>query len=386
MAFWDSVFLGLLVLVLIAVLRKYRDQITTQGFFPVFYFSMWRTKKGIGLMDTIAKRLAPFWHKITTPMIVGGFLGMILVCVEIIYGAIQLLTTPESAAGVSLVLPIEAKGVFYVPFLYWILSIAFVIIVHEGAHGVYARLYNLPIKSTGLAVLGIGVPLIPAAFVEPDEKKIAKAKPREQIAIFAAGPMSNIAFGFIFLFIALFFTGPLANDYYTFDGAKVTTMLDDYPITESGLPLGALVTSINSKDVGSVKELKEVLATKAAGDVVTLGTDQGVYDVTLGKNPKDAAKGYLGVTIENKRTIIENIPILGSIIIWVHDLFFWIYLINFGVGLFNLLPIGPVDGGRMLNTALKHSFKDNIANHTYRAVSMFFFILVFGSMVLTFFK
>ena len=33
-------------------------------------------------------------------------------------------------------------------------------------------------------------------------------------------------------------------------------------------------------------------------------------------------------------------------------LFFWLWVVSWGVGLFNLLPLGPVDGGRMLLTGL----------------------------------
>jgi hypothetical protein len=38
-------------------------------------------------------------------------------------------------------------------------------------HGVMARVYNLPVKNSGLVVLGALLPLVPGAFVEPDEKK-----------------------------------------------------------------------------------------------------------------------------------------------------------------------------------------------------------------------
>ncbi|HLF55126.1 MAG TPA: hypothetical protein VI612_05405, partial [Candidatus Nanoarchaeia archaeon] len=70
---------------------------------------------------------------------------------------------------------LKAKGVFYVPFLHWFLSIFIILIVHEGMHGVMARVYGLPVKNSGLVVLGALVPLIPGAFVEPDEEKLRAA-------------------------------------------------------------------------------------------------------------------------------------------------------------------------------------------------------------------
>jgi membrane-associated protease RseP (regulator of RpoE activity) len=37
----------------------------------------------------------------------------------------------------------------------------------------------------------------------------------------------------------------------------------------------------------------------------------------------------------------------------------WIFIANLGVGLFNLLPLGPVDGGRMFLLASLALFKNN---------------------------
>ena len=43
--------------------------------------------------------------------------------------------------------------------------------------------------------------------------------------------------------------------------------------------------------------------------------------------------------------------------IWFVGLLVWIYLLNLGIGLFNLLPLGPLDGGRMYLIALQRFMK-----------------------------
>jgi hypothetical protein len=58
-------------------------------------------------------------------------------------------------------------------FTYWIVAIALVAIFHEGFHGIFARFYNIKIKSTGFGFLG---PFL-AFFVEQDDKQMQKAKP-----------------------------------------------------------------------------------------------------------------------------------------------------------------------------------------------------------------
>ena len=42
---------------------------------------------------------------------------------------------------------------------------------------------------------------------------------------------------------------------------------------------------------------------------------------------------------------------------WFQLLLIWLFIINIGIGLFNLLPLGPVDGGRMFYVAALAIFK-----------------------------
>ena len=64
-------------------------------------------------------------------------------------------------------------------------------------------------------------------------------------------------------------------------------------------------------------------------------------------------------------------------------LFGWIFLINFFVGLFNLLPIGPLDGGRMWSIFLdrvipKHSQAVmRYASYVTISIIILDFVLVF---------
>src|SRR3989344_1308087 len=124
---------------------------------------------------------------------------MALLSFELIKNLIDLFINEAAVPGVVPVLPIKAEGVFYVPFFYWIISLFIIATIHEFSHGVVARAHNIPVTSSGFAFLGILVPIIPAAFVEPDEKKMGKKKASQQLSVFAAGPFSNIILGFISL-------------------------------------------------------------------------------------------------------------------------------------------------------------------------------------------
>ena len=77
----------------------------------------------------------------------------------------------------------------------------------------------------------------------------------------------------------------------------------------------------------------------------------------------------LAIMIQNQLQVILN---------WIMKLFFWLYAISLGVGLFNLLPLGPVDGGRMFNTGISYFTKNKkIINKIYVTVSLFCLSLIF---------
>ena len=48
---------------------------------------------------------------------------------------------------------------------------------------------------------------------------------------------------------------------------------------------------------------------------------------------------------------------VAEIPLWLMMLVNWAIIINIGVGLFNLLPLGPVDGGKMFYTLMLGVFK-----------------------------
>ena len=50
----------------------------------------------------------------------------------------------------------------------------------------------------------------------------------------------------------------------------------------------------------------------------------------------------------------------------------WLWIISFGVGLFNLLPLGPVDGGKMLMVGLSYFTKDENKIKTFWKYISFF--------------
>ncbi|MEM4243090.1 MAG: site-2 protease family protein, partial [Candidatus Woesearchaeota archaeon] len=59
----------------------------------------------------------------------------------------------------------------------------------------------------------------------------------------------------------------------------------------------------------------------------------------------------------------------SAIFKWLLGLVFWLFALNLGVGLFNLVPLGPIDGGRMLHTTLSHFVHHRHAKRIWHSVS-----------------
>ncbi|MBD3361589.1 hypothetical protein GF358_02225 [Candidatus Woesearchaeota archaeon] len=271
---------GIVILLSLWLFFK-RKQFVWQSFGP-FYFAMYPTKFGIKFMRKTALKYNKILYWIGTIGISIGYIGMAVVTEELIRGVYTLFTNPQITVG--LVLPIKAKGVFYVPFLYWILSLIIVMIVHEGAHGIIALVHKIKIKKTGIAFLGIIIPIIPAAFVEPDEKKLNKSSNLIKLSVYSAGPFANIVLGFILLLVYLYV--PFGNNF---------------------------------------------------------------------------------------------------ILIWIKDLIYWVSLLNVGVGLFNLIPLGPIDGGRMFQIALEKLMQPRKATKIWKAVSYGLLAIVVGNILFALF-
>ena len=57
-----------------------------------------------------------------------------------------------------------------------------------------------------------------------------------------------------------------------------------------------------------------------------------------------------------------------------------------GIGLFNLVPIGPVDGGRMLHLGLTKLFKEKWGVRIWKLISWLFILAVLFNIIYAFIK
>ncbi|MBW2989971.1 site-2 protease family protein [Candidatus Woesearchaeota archaeon] len=390
-AVFAFIFISLMLLFLI--LKRKKIDIQKIFLFPLLYFAMYRTKVGLRFMDRFSKKFSRILKHVGYFAVFIGFFGMIVITYALIKNAYKLLTVPEAVPGAALVLPFDVKGAFYVPFFYWIVSLFIIALVHEFSHGIIARKYKMRIKSSGFAFLGILVPVIPAAFVEPDEDELRKRPKREQLSVFAAGPFANILLAFIIVGISALLIMPVSSRMMEPKGVLVTGFMEEgmYPAEQAGISPNELITGIDGKEVTELAGFSEMLKDKKPGDIIVLETDRSRYNITLAANPDNESKAYLGIYVQQKTELKESFTerygnFVPAAMLWIIGLLYWLYVLNLGIGLFNLAPMGPLDGGRMLLVALQHFFKEEKAVRYWKSIGVFFLSLVLLNVLFAFIR
>jgi len=376
------------IILLAAFLWRKRKHVNLQkALFPIFYVVMYRSSLGLSAMSGWAKKYPRVLKALADLGVILGFLGMVLICVQLIYITIQSFTV-TAQPGVQLVLPIDAKGVFYVPFTYWILSIFLLAVVHEFAHGVIARLYNIPVKSSGFAFLCILLPVVPAAFVEPDEKVLQKKSYRQQLGVFAAGPFSNMLFALVSLILFLLLS-PVQLAAFDTVGVEVTKITDGSPAEV--LSVGDIMTEINQQQITNPGNVSAILQQFSPNESVLIKTNKELHNITLGSHPENSSQPYFGVQLKSAEELNQEFALsYGSwtafIVKWFNGLLFWLFMLNLGIGLFNLLPLGPVDGGRMFQLVCFKLFKNKqTALLIWKYTGLFFLFIILINVFMGFF-
>lgn len=344
---WVILFYSVIILLIIAV----REHIQWQG----FAVGLYRTKVGIALMERWGKKYRGLIQIIGMIGIGVGFVGMGMICFTLIQGLWALLTDPAAPPVIAPVLPGFSIPGFdlKVPLVTGWIALFIVIVIHEFSHGVVSKAHNVKVKSSGLLIFGP----IAGAFVEPDENVLKNQPETTQYALFAAGPVSNFITAFLAMGIMALLFAPAINVMTVPSGVEITKIVDGYGAANASLVSGDVVTSINGVDVLSYEELSTELDTVFAGDAILVGLDdERVVSVQTTQNPADATsnRGYLGVNLKSSRDARIGewwFTALLAIVVWFQDLFYWFVLLSLGIGLANLLPIGPLDGGRMLQLA-----------------------------------
>ena len=377
----------ILLITLFLIIKRKKVQIQ-KLLFPLFYLVLYRSNFGLNWMDKVSEKYRNLVKMFGYSCIGLGFIGMIWVSVTILYSMIKFFIAPKiTEVGMVLVLPgTNIPGIGYLSFFHFIIAILLLALVHEFAHGIVIRAHGLKLKSSGFAFLGILLPIIPAAFVEPDEKKLAKESPEVQYSILSAGPLSNILLALVFLALLMFVIAPIENRITEPNGFSFD-VTENLPAFNAGLKNGAMISYFNNEKITNYDSFLEKLQyCTGPNEKVLLGDGTKTYEVITTEHPDDNSRGFIGVTnIKNEGKL--KYPTLGKILFWFKGLFRWLYILNIAIGLINLLPIYITDGAKMLLTFIQSlTPKRKKAIRIWSAINGLFLILIFIGLLATYLK
>lgn len=357
----------------------FKKQLTGRGFEIEFPIIMWKTKRLRGFLNRIANLSPRFWKWFMNIGLVICYAAMALMT----YMLIQSLTTIVEAPSVSIVLPgVEVPGSpVYVPFTYGFIALATVLIVHEFSHGIISRVEGIKIESIGLLLFAI----LPGAFVEPNEDELQESSRLSRLRIYTAGSMANISLAVIALLLFSLISASVIPSTFSENGVEISRVVEGSP-AENILKEGMVIESINNNSLNSSQQYLDLVSGFKPDQHVSISTDLGTYDVVLSKNPNNDSRGFIGIQAAKHFVLNKDVSdVWGNELPWVWfsvaELLQWIFILNIGIGLFNLLPLKPLDGGHMFEILLSYKLKEKHYKPIVKAVSIILALIIVFSIV-----
>lgn len=367
--------IAFLVLIGILVFKK-RDQIEFN-----YLLIMYRTKRFRGTIDKIAQAYPRFWRFVGIIGIVTSFLFMLFGVNMILASSNAVISGLVREPALKFIIPTVSSetttgaGFIGIPFWFWIVTVTAVLIPHEFFHGIMSRVDKVRLKNVGLLLFAI----IPGAFVEPDENQLKKQKLITKLRVFSAGAFINIAIGIILILLI----NSLVWGSVVHSGLVITEVVKETPADKAGLHEGMLIDSIagttydlnffdyslatvnlpNSTTDNMPNNLGTALLyvtmfQHKPGENITIVAEEKNYTFTLSQHPDIENFPYMGIktklNTERSDLFANFFPLIA-----------FISVLSIAIGVFNLLPLYPLDGGLMAEAVFeriskKHGKKINM--------------------------
>jgi membrane-associated protease RseP (regulator of RpoE activity) len=355
-------------LILIAILVIW-DRKNIEFKYGVLIRKMQRGKKWIYVVGDKHKRFFSIFGLVAIVVCIIASLISFYLILQSSYGII---TKPEEARpGLQPIIPsvpsaTVCKYALCVPFWYWIIGVLVVLLSHELSHAFVSRSANIRIKSFGLLSLLV----LPGAFVEPDERQLKRSSSLTKLKIYAAGSFANI----IIFAVATALSIAIFQSLYVESGVHYQALIEGSPAMKAEMK--GIITDMNGQKISSIDDFRKIVANVSVGQKVDIKTTEGSYKFSTAASPDNSTQSYIG--IGNPATFFAVTPLLGMFdgaVDWTYQLLVWVAFLNIGIGLVNLLPIKPLDGGLVYEEILKLVFKKN-TQKLINAISIITFAII----------
>jgi membrane-associated protease RseP (regulator of RpoE activity) len=287
---------------------------------------------------------------------------------------------PESFSEMTVLIPgvtIQSSS----NIAYFLLSVPIVLVIHEGAHGIVATLEKIRIKTGGFAVF---IALF-AGFVEPDEEDFAKAKKISRLRVIGAGATSNVLFSFIIAGLlifnpsfALIMPDPLRNVLYHEPlGVPIVSVTEGSGAEKAGLLKEDIITAINGNHIALPQDFAKIkLKPGETANVSVIREGKTLQiPVVITASKDNPEKGMLGIL---RAALPSYQPVVPYYIHWTPEVFMfllWLWMLSFFIGIFNMLPLPILDGGKFIHTIIEKKVSEKVLKGAMLSLYTVTFIL-----------
>ncbi|MDE1816353.1 MAG: site-2 protease family protein [Thaumarchaeota archaeon] len=264
---------------------------------------------------------------------------------------------------------------------YFLLAVPIVLVMHEGAHGIVATLEKIKIKTGGFAVF---IALF-AGFVEPDEEEFARAKKISRLRVIGAGATSNVIFSFVIAGLLLFnpsfaliMPDGIRNILYTEPlGVPVISVESGSGAEKAGLQKDDTITAINGIHISLPQDFAKVKLKPGDTAIVTVTRSDQTLQIPVVVTPSkdDPQKGMLGIM---RAALPSYQPVVPYYIHWSPEVFMfllWLWMLSFFIGIFNMLPLPILDGGKFIHSIIEKKMSERALKGTMISLYVVTFVL-----------
>ncbi len=271
---------------------------------------------------------------------------------------------PESFSEMTVLIPgVTIQSTANI--VYFLLAVPIVLVIHEGAHGIVATLEKIKIKTGGFAVF---IALF-AGFVEPDEEEFAKEKKLSRLRVIGAGATSNVLFSFIIAALlifnpsfALIMPENIRSVFYTEPlGVPIVSVTEGSGAEKAGLLKDDIITSINGVHISLPQDFAKIKLKPGDTAMVSVLRSGNALQIPViaSASKDDPQKGMLGIL---RAALPSYQPVVPYYIHWSPEIFMfllWLWMLSFFIGIFNMLPLPILDGGKFIHSIIEKKISEN---------------------------
>lgn len=337
-----------------------------------FYF-MYKSKALNKTLDSWAKKRRKLWLALSNVSLAFGLGLMFFSVYFFVDNLLKFIYPIGEAAPIFPVLPAITIRLYWLP--YFFVAVVVIMLTHELAHGIVARLEEIPVLSTGV----LAVVVLFGAFVEPDEKEFEKASVLSRLRMLAAGSSTNLVTALLALLLLSGLFAPSA-------GVLIHEVIPEGPMDRAGFHNWDVIQAINNQTLLTQIDFEEYMRNVKPNETLTLTVlhDNQIIkkNITTIADVENKSRALIGVfqrsTYRPNRLGLDQYT--GVNLFWT---LFWIYLLSLSVAIFNMFPLYPFDGERFLYYPLEKLMgKQKLKLR--KMLNVLFLVLLAGNMILSF--